>query len=185
MKINTRDILLMAYDAFEGKMLGKTVLQKRIYFLADLYEYDLGYGPHYYGPYSSEVANANAELKSLGYLNESVNVYGISSHGFELARYDYSLTEDGKRFVERKKKEFPEEWEKINSAAKKIMQAGDINYFDLSIAAKAFYILGKQEGTMTLRKIKEVARKFGWSVKESDLSNAANFLEKIGLVTHS
>jgi uncharacterized protein YwgA len=61
-----RDVLVLAYKAFDGDMRGKTLLQKRVYFLSVVLGMDLGYEAHYYGPYSEQVASLNSELKALG-----------------------------------------------------------------------------------------------------------------------
>jgi uncharacterized protein YwgA len=66
-----RDVLILAYKAFDGEMKGKTLLQKRIYFISVMLGIDLGYEAHYYGPYSEQVATLNMEMKSLGYISES------------------------------------------------------------------------------------------------------------------
>ena len=66
-----RDVLVLAYKAFDGDMRGKTLLQKRVYFLSVMLGVEMGYDAHYYGPYSGNVATLNSELKSLGYVSES------------------------------------------------------------------------------------------------------------------
>jgi len=50
----TRDVLVLAYKAFEGDMRGKTLLQKRVYFLSVMLGIEMGYEAHYYGPYSEK-----------------------------------------------------------------------------------------------------------------------------------
>lgn len=81
-----RDFVLLGYKALGGSIRGKTMLQKRMYFLSVFLDADLGYGPHYYGPYSSAVAAANLDLKSLGFLDESSAGWGVDHRGFEIAR---------------------------------------------------------------------------------------------------
>ena len=48
-EIVARDVLVLAYKAFEGDMRGKTLLQKRVYFLSVMLDIDMGYEAHYYG----------------------------------------------------------------------------------------------------------------------------------------
>jgi len=181
--MKTRDFILLAYHAFGGQIHGKTALQKRIYFLSEILKVDLGYKAHFYGPYSNEVSNSNFELKSMGYLSESVSSGGsYNSQGFEIARHDYELTEDGKKIVERKKKVDPDLWMKISRAAKKIEEAGEINYMDLSIAAKEYFIIKDEGGKAKLTKIEKLAPKFGWSVTLEKIRETSIFLEKIGLI---
>ena len=135
-----------------------------------------------YAPYSPLVAEANAELKELNYLNEKSNVYGYGNNGFEMTRYDYSLSDDGVKLLDRKKKQYPEEWEKVVSIAERIKSAGSMHYMELAMAAKAFIILKNEGGTSTKEKIKSKAKRLGWSIDDCSLDKALAFLEKISLV---
>jgi len=180
-----RDVTLLAYKAFGGTIHGRTMLQKRVYFLSVYLREDLGYEPHYYGPYSSEVATANAEMKSVGFLLEFPLGYGVDQRGFELARYDYKLTEAGSRLAERKAIANPELWPRIEGAAKLLSEAGNLNYMELSIAAKAYYVLTQLKRQATLDDISAMLPRFGWSVSKDELAKAAAFLEKTGLVKPS
>jgi uncharacterized protein YwgA len=180
-----RDVVLLAYKAFGGTMHGRTILQKRVYFLSVCLREDLGYEAHYYGPYSGEVATANAEMKSLGFLVEFPLGYGVDRRGFEMARYDCKLTEAGSRLAEKKSAANPQLWERIEGASKIIIDAGNLNYMELSIAAKVYYILIHLKRKATLADISEMLPRFGWSVSKEELQKAALFLEKTGLVKHA
>jgi uncharacterized protein YwgA len=179
--MQTRDFVLFAHGAFDGGISGRTALQKKVYFLSIIMQEDHGFSPHYYGPYSAQVADANAELKSLNYLREEVNVYGWDHKGFEMAKYDYFLTEDGLKLLERKKKKNPEEWGKMLECANAIKDAGNLNYMELSIAAKAYFVLTREGGRANSNTIKSVAEKLGWSINEVALDKAVDFLDKIHL----
>jgi uncharacterized protein YwgA len=180
-----RDVLLLAYRAFDGSMKGKTLLQKRVYFLSVVLKVGLGYDAHYYGPYSEDVASANSELKSLGYISESSSSWGVDQRGFEMARYDYRLTETGERSAERKAEHNRELWQRIDGAAKVLKQAGNLDYMELSIAAKAYFVLVRLNGKATLEDIAGMLPKFGWSVTKEELGSATEFLVNANLVTHS
>lgn len=184
-KTLVRDVILLAYKAFGGTIHGRTMLQKRIYFLSVFLREDLGYEAHYYGPYSAEVATMNAEMKSLGYLSEFPLGYGVDQRGFELARYDYTLTEAGSRLAEKKAATSPDLWLKIESAAHALIDGGNLNYMELSIAAKAYYVLIQLNRKATLDDISEMLPRFGWSVSRDELQKAASFLQITGLVKPS
>ena len=178
-----RDILVLTYKAFDGDMRGKTLLQKRVYFLSVKLSVDMGYEAHYYGPYSEQVATLNSELKSLGYISESSSAWGYNQQGFEMARYNFRLTELGTRLADRKAENQPELWKNIQTAASVVKQAGDLDYMGLSIAAKAYYVLRKLNGKATLGDIAGMLPKFGWSVTEKQLDEATDFLEKANLIS--
>ena len=180
-----RDYILLAYKAFDGSIRGKTMLQKRMYFLSVMLHSDFGFVPHYYGPYSSVVAAGNLELKSLGLVQEYSSGWGVDHRGFEMVRYDYSLTETGKELADQKASNDPDLWNAMQKAAVVIKQAGDLNYMELSIAAKAYFVLGKLQGKATLEEIHRLLPQFGWSVSKEELERATTFLEKAHLVTNS
>lgn len=62
-------------------------------------------------------------------------------------------------------------------------KAGDLDYMELSIAAKAYYVLNKLNGRATLEDIAAMLPKFGWSVSKAQLQKATDFLAKADLVT--
>ncbi len=181
--MSIRDVLVLAYKAFDGDMRGKTLLQKRVYFLSVMLGIDMGYEAHYYGPYSDQVASTNSELKSLGYISESSSAWGYDQRGFEMARYDFKLTDIGNRMADRKIEKEPELSTQIHKAASVIKQAGDLDYMELSVAAKAYYVLNKLNGKATLEAIGEMLPRFGWSVSQRQLERATDFLEKANLIT--
>lgn len=178
-----RDVLILAYKAFDGEMKGKTLLQKRIYFISVMLGIDMAYEAHFYGPYSEQVATLNMEMKALGYISESASAWGVDQRGFEMARYDFRLTEVGDRIASRKAATDPPLWEKIEKAAAVVKQAGDLDYMDLSIAAKAYYVLNQLNGKATLEDIAAMLPKFGWKVTEPELQRATEFLSKANLIT--
>lgn len=48
-------------------------------------------------------------------------------------------------------------------------------------AAKAYFVLTREGGKATSNRIKEVAEKLGWSINETELDKAVDFLDKINL----
>ncbi len=182
--MQTRDFILLAYKGFGGTIRGKTSLQKKIYFLNSMLKQNMKFAPHYYGPYSTEVADANSELKALGYITEKVIRTGaISSQGWEIARHDFELNEDGNKLAARKIADYPEDWDEISKATEVINNAGDVDYIGLSIAAKAYFIWNSKGCISSLESIKESAKSFGWNTSEEELEKAFEFLKKINLVT--
>ena len=177
------DFVLFAHGAFDKGITGRTALQKIVYFLSIIMREDLGYNPHYYGPYSPRVAEANSELKELNYLKEAITVYGYNNQGFEMTKYDYSLTDDGLKLLERKKKQYSAEWKQICTISDKIKSVGKMHYMELAMAAKTFIILEQEGRKANKETIKAKAKQLGWSIDDTSLDNAFSFLEKIELVT--
>lgn len=69
--------------------------------------------------------------------------------------------------------------EKILECANAISDTGNLNYMELSIAAKSCYILTREGGTATRETIMSVAEKLGWSINKTELNRTINFLDKL------
>ncbi len=176
-------LLLLMLDVWDDTMRGRTVVQKCAYFLSHLTDQELGFRPHYYGPFSALVERHIGDLCGLGFLEERVTrvAGGPGSVGTRL-RYDYIITEDGATVA---KSLYDDSIEvcAVQEAAQRIKSAGGHLRADpLSVAAKTHFVLSSDKGPMTACDIVEHARKLSWNVDEDDVSAAAEFLEKLDLV---
>ena len=183
--MNAYDFVQLGLYAIGSEIKGKTKLQKTIYFLGELTDCgdELGYYAHYYGPYSSEVAEAADRLRSIGFLEQAISTGGAyDSRGFEVARWDFTLNEEGKKVADLKKEQSMELWKKLQNAAEKLEGAGDLDYQKLSIAAKTYFLLRERGDQASIKEIKKLAEKCSWPVSEVEIEEAAKFLQKIGLV---
>ena len=180
------DFVHLCLLAMGGEIKGKTKLQKTAYFLGLLSNMidDLGYRAHFYGPYSADVAGAANRVRALGFATQTVSGIGtVDSAGFEVARYDLRLTEEGTRMAKVKAANNPNEWEKLKQAAEVLKRADEHDYMKLSIAAKVYFMLGRQKQATRIEDLVAVAQKFRWSVTPGQVREAAKFLESLGLVT--
>jgi uncharacterized protein YwgA len=183
--MKTYDFVHLVLYAFDGSIQGRTKLQKIVYFVGALTDLlpDLGYRPHYYGPYSSEVTAAVNELQGLGFLQQTSSSAGaVDPHGFEVARYDYALTPEGKEIAQEKAERFPEEWARIRRVAEHLKSLNANDYVKLSIAAKAYFLLGERDGDATIAELVGMMPRFGWNVTRDQVSEAGEFLESLGLI---
>ena len=103
MDVNPRQFVLLVLEAAGGEIPGKTYFQKLCFFVGvKAGNSALGYRPHYYGPYSDSVASEISFLKSAGFVSERQRGSGFpDSAGWEVTRFDYSITDDGKAVVRR------------------------------------------------------------------------------------
>lgn len=184
MTINAYDFVHLGLLAVGVEIKGKTKLQKTVYFLGVLTNSvdQLGYRAHYFGPYSQDVANACSRLRSLGFVDQKVCGGGtVGESGFEVARHDFFLTEDGRTVAILKARKYVVLTEALNKAVKKLNDAGEIDYMKMSIAAKIVYMLERKERA-TEGELVKVAQRFGWKVTEDEVSKAGQYLQKLGLV---
>jgi uncharacterized protein len=182
--MTTYDFVHLVIHASGGNIQGRTKLQKIIYFVGALTGSldELGYRPHYYGPYSAEVSGAVQELRDLKFLAQTESgVYAIDGQGFEIVRYDYVLTEEGKEVAEEKKAKYPSEWTAILKAVEKVNSANVQDYVRLAIASKAF-LLTKQAGkVLSPDALRAKTSEKGWGVTPEQYKEALKFLDDVGL----
>ena len=180
-------LLLVVKSEGEEGLRGRTLLQKKVYFLSALFKEPYGFTAHYYGPYSSYVAGNLDSLVAHGFLNENIESFATASTdrsvSGEMRRHTYFLTDDAEELWRDIKNDtelraWKRELERIN--AHEI--AHDFNR--LSIAAKVHYIVSwRGNGTPTLQQIQEIAKEYEWDVSEDDIESVLSFLTALGLVT--
>lgn len=183
--MTTYDFVHLVLLAFDGAIQGRTKLQKTVYFTGALTGElpRLGYRAYFYGPYSGEVTGAINELQGLGFLKQSSASSGsFDPQGFEVARYDYALTPEGKEIAQEKSELHPEEWTKIKRAAEELKSLNANDYVKLSIAAKTHYLLIERGGKATFDELAGMTPRFGWKVTTDQMSDAGQFLESLGLI---
>ena len=175
-------ILLVIKNEGENGLRGRTLLQKKVYFLSVMRDVDLGFSPHYYGPYSSYVASHLDSLVNCGLLIEVTESFSNEQNVFgEIRRHTYSVPDKVESVWQdvREKKQFSEWQDNINHInEQKISQ--DFN--KLSIAAKVHYIVS-WEGKSSLGQIQEIARHYGWEVSPEDIKSVYSFLTALGLIS--
>lgn len=182
--MNTRDFVLLVLDAMGGEVRGKTKLQKQSYFIEQMSgaELSLGYKAHYYGPYAPSVETALDELWSLGLIEKRTNNSGQpGDRGYEKVRYDFSLTEAGRRAVDRIKQACPEDAAAISAAGQRLAAAGNLHYMQLAAAAKIHFILRQGRKPMNEKEIRETARRLNWQLGEQDMEQATGLLLNLDL----
>jgi uncharacterized protein YwgA len=182
--MNAMQFVLALIHASGGRSVqGRTLLQKRAYFVSEISGIDPGlkFDAHYYGPYSAVVDGTVTQLKNLGFLEESTTGFGVVSGGFEMRRYDYKLTRDGLSIVEPITK--TAEYGRIRQALEKMADGGDPNYVELSIAAKAYFILRKQQKATSKSELISLAKRFNWSITPESLESGVKFLQNVGLAS--
>jgi len=178
------DFVLCLLDASGGSIQGRTLLQKRAYFVSVLMGQDepLGFTAHYYGPYSPMIDGAVTQLKSLGFVDEATIGFGsMGGEGFEVKRYDYRLTEDGRKITDVLKKSNQDDWQRICEILRVLERAGDPNYVELSFAAKTFFVLRAKKKAMKREELIREAKSFDWKIPSSSLERALSLLEQVGL----
>lgn len=178
--MKVRDVLLLMLDHSGGMLSGRTLIQKRLFFLNLLMDLDIRYHPHYYGPFSPEVDNALGQCIALGLIEETVTGFTADDGGFEGRSFEFRLTPDGHTVVDLIKEQEPKSLADVSKNLDRLDEAGRLNYLQLSIAAKALYDLRSADKPLTSAGIENQAQSFGWGVPEPEVKNAVEFLRYFG-----
>ena len=159
---------------FHVEKILRTKIQKIVYFASQLGITDDTFSPHYYGPYSKEVAETLESMVSLGYVREEVDIFpeGIG--------YMYSLTKDGKLLaVDFSKKISPNIFHKLEEI---VNACKDVPPLLLSVAAKVHFILKKNKVPMTIDQIREYAKGLNWQISTDQINTTCILLEQLGFI---
>jgi len=177
------DAIIVTLGIAGDKIKGRTTIQKLIYFESDLNLVAAEYRPHYYGPYSSEVAGMIQELIALGFIDEAIETR--ESTGFSVSddwkRYHYELTDDGKEFLKTVESQFSEEYNKISKLVKICKDRSNLNPTILSCAAKVDYIAHQEKTIWDLEKIKLRAEALNWNLSPDQIEEATKLLADLYL----
>ncbi len=177
--MHIQDLILLAIGSEKDKRLrGRTTLQKKLYFLSVLGDIDLGFHPHYYGPYSSWVSENLDILVNCGFLKEVMETFATDRNIFgEIRRHTYSLTSDGKIVLnEILKEDEDQRWQNVLAHINEQPLANDFK--KLSIAAKVHYIANIKE-RITTEQIREIAKAYGWYIRGSKTQELSSFFEAL------
>ncbi len=180
--MEARHLLLMILDACGKKIESKTKLHKIAYFVSIILKKDFQFNAYFYGPYSRTIENGLEELTGVGFINMYTSSFGITSTtGFEKKKYTYEITESGDELLRNLKTQYAKEYKQIETYSGKLH---DKSYIDLSIAAKAFFILDKGKKTLGIEQIRSKAREFQWNITDSEIESAIKILKDLNLISH-
>ena len=167
------DGILLVVHACGSHPVGRTALQKLMYFASRLGVVDAGFNAHYYGPYSQEVANEVASLVDMDFLDEySGVVYASGNTG-----YSYRLTDEGRQVLT----DANGHKETIDKIVRSAISSFSLNPRLLATAAKVHFILDESKAPMMPQTIRERAKNLGWDIDEPGIVKVIDYLKEMGL----
>ncbi len=179
-----KDLILLLLSANGGQIDGRTALQKLSYFAGQSIGMDLGFMPHYYGPFSSEIESSTDISVYEDLVTETVQripfLDPISS--FEPKKYHYQLTERGREYIRTQGLESRPEFMRIKRLVREIKEIVGLNPKPLSAAAKIHYLVSAEGQYITTEDIKEKALDVGWDLTGSEIEGVGNLLIRLGFL---
>ncbi len=167
-------ILLLLIYFYSKSIKGKTLLQKRMYFLSIILKQDFGFHAYYYGPYSERVDFATDHNKALGFISESLSDFTYQK------RYEFIITPDGNELIKHLLKTNSDLYKKVENAVNKIKSSGDDDeYIKISYAAKVHFIINSTKSGKNKKKIIHEAKDLGWELNDDAIETAMGFINKI------
>ena len=167
------EVILVALDGAGGQLAGRTRLQKVMYFLCERLGIDAGYFPHFYGPYSEQVAGAVDSLVARDLVEEEAESTATGGP-FEGRLYTYSLGERGREVLA-----FAEEREGERARRVREELAGLLSEKPstqaLAVASKLHIILPKSD-SVSDEELRRKAANLGWDLRTANVQEGIAFL---------
>jgi uncharacterized protein YwgA len=185
MTIGPIEAAMMVIDAADGRITGRTTIQKIIYFGKIRNTVDATYRPHYYGPYSADVAGALQTIASCHFVDEAIDTSEMKrpDETFEWKRYSYALNSEGKKVVDFLKQSSPDEYNQIKKIVDVCKNTANLNPNVLSWAAKVHYIIVQEKRQMTYDEVISIADSLNWKLEKPQIDSGVNLLKELALVT--
>jgi uncharacterized protein len=170
-----REVSLVLLHECGGAISGKTLLQKLAYFLAVRNNLDLGFEPHFYGPFSRKLEQEVELLVLSDWALEQTMVLGTSRGGAPINNTRYELTEEGKTHALQAVKENPELAEDARMIVKVLRDADALTTKRVSLAAKIHFILQSQGLPMKTEEMTAKSPELGWRVNPQEVGRWSTF----------
>jgi len=166
---------LLGHERAGERPIGRTAMQKLVYFEAQKIRSKIAFHAHYYGPFSSDVAESLARLGAFGYVREDVpDDHGIS--------YEYRLTRYGKALAADLSREEPARYEKIKDVVRIAAEHCELRQLALAHAGKTHFLRKNVvKGNASNSKIVASGEKFGWALEKKDVEDGLTLLYALKL----
>jgi uncharacterized protein YwgA len=177
------DFVHLVIYAAGGRIEGRTKLQNTVYFVGVLTGHiqTLGFRARYYGPSSPAVAGAVQELRGLKFLEQHVTANEpADAGGFEMTRYEYTLTAEGVEVAQEKAARYATDWARIRDAIHRLKGSDVQDYVRLAIAAKTDLLARQAGAPLSAPSLKEKAIEHGWKAfTDEQYAEAVRFLQSV------
>jgi uncharacterized protein len=173
-----------------GTVPGRTSLQKLCYFANFKLGADIPFKPHYYGPYSPQIARATDSLLAFDFVDESRESGTLSSPWTtpggtvitDWERRSYKLTSEGESYLKKLPRRRREALSKANDLIAKLSAVTKLDAKKLSTLAKVHLIIHQHgqspkdvDGIMAAAKIE------AWRLTRNQVERALKTLSSLPL----
>lgn len=174
------EFLLSVLGSSSAPVDGRTAIQKIAYFSSIKTGVDLGYKPHFYGPYSPVVSGLLENLVAMGFIEERARLTTR-----DRTMYSYSLTDDGVRLFDDIRKREISKFAVIRRVVNRCERIAGNSINVLSWAAKVYFLLSQKGREISYKEAEEAGRRFGWVLSRKEIGSGRRLLVGLGLVRRS
>lgn len=171
------EVILVALDGAGGQLAGRTRLQKVMYFLCERLRVDAEYFPHFYGPYSEQVAGAVDSLIARGLVEEEAEPTPTGGP-FEGRIYTYSLKEKGRELLAIAEEREGKGVKRVREHLAELLSEGPSTQA-LAVASK-LHILLPESGSVSGKELRDKAAELGWDLRTANVPEGIGFLVNKG-----
>lgn len=164
---------LLGIDRLDERPIGRTAMQKLVYFETQKIPSKIDFGAHYYGPFSYGVHEGLARLCAFGYVREDAP----NADGFA---YEYRLTRDGRSLADDLSRENGY-YGKIKDTVQVAANHCELRQNALARAAKTHFLRKQTRGNPRIRQIVARGRKLGWAMDANDVNDGMTLLRALNL----
>jgi len=183
LRMDVYDTIYSILDANDGKIKGRTALQKIVYLSSrKIPELDVPpYAAHYYGPFSPGLGLALEKMVSYSFL------YETGTPGDLYGGYTYGLTNDGREIIKKAREKHKDVFGKVAEVVRACKSFCGLKAAPLSYASKIHHIMYSHEGDsdMSFSDAVEYVRRLGWKVSKDNVEQGASLLERLNLARAS
>jgi len=157
-----------------GMPIGRTALQKLVYFVSLDMDVDAWFYAHYYGPFSEDVSMEIARLWGHGLIREDAPTRTKPG-------CTYTLTKGGLRLGEKVAGENGAEYARIASIVEMCRDFCGLRQLQLAFAAKSHYLRTRKNAPHAgPSELSAMGSKIGWVMSEDDVNSGLELLRRLG-----
>lgn len=161
----------------DGKSMpiGRTAMQKLVYFASIKTGVDAWYYAHYYGPFSEGVSMGIARLWGKGFVHEEPPTHAKPG-------YTYTLTKEGERLGAMVTDENSRDYATIKSIVAVCREFCELRQPQMALASKIHYLVTRKGVPRdNVERLIAIGLKMGWEMDKDDVNVGQELLCKLGL----
>lgn len=159
---------------------GRTSMQKVAYWAGRYFGFNLGHHAYFYGPFSPVIEQDVEALVLSGLVEEKSQTLGVNRDGWDISKYEYSLTEGGRERLKLLTTAYPDQLEELKVFVDQLVEAaGGLHQSVLAPATKLLFIEKAEGRKLTDEEITVAAKNLGWKLTEDEVQRVRRVIDNL------